>query len=101
MAIEGAGIETTIMALRGHRVLLDEDLAHLYGVPVKRLVEQVKRNRERFPDDFMMQLTAEELRSLRSQSATLKRGQHRKYLPYAFTEQGVAMLRASSAARVP
>jgi hypothetical protein len=76
-------------------VLLDEDLAALYGVPAKRLNEQVKRNLERFPDDFMFQLSEGEAESLRSQNATLKRsgrGQHRKYLPYAFTEQGVAML---------
>jgi len=59
---------------------------------VKRLNEQVRRNRERFPIDFMFELTADETRSLRSHIATLKRGRHRKYLPYAFTEQGVAML---------
>jgi hypothetical protein len=87
-------IERSILLLRGHRVMLDSDLAHLYGVPVKRLNEQVRRNRRRFPADFMIQLTSEEYDALRSQSATLKpaRGSHRKYLPYAFTEQGVAML---------
>ena len=65
-----------------------------YGVTTKRLNEQVRRNLKRFPDDFMIQLTADEAESLRSQFATLKagRGQHRKYLPLAFTEQGVAML---------
>jgi hypothetical protein len=65
-----------------------------FGVPTKRLNEQVMRNKKRFPSDFMFQLTAEEVERLRSQFATLKpgRGQHRKYLPYAFTEQGVAML---------
>ena len=75
-------------------MMLDFDLAHLYGVPVKRLNEQVRRNRRRFPADFMIQLTSEEYDALRSQIATLKpaRGSHRKYLPYAFTEQGVAML---------
>lgn len=75
--------------------MLDHDLAQLYGVTVKRLNEQVKRNRRRFPEDFLLQLTAQETLSLRSQFATLnkqKRGAHRKYLPYAFTEQGVAML---------
>jgi phage regulator Rha-like protein len=74
--------------------MLDSDLAHLYEVPVKRINEQVRRNPKRFPPDFMFQLTSEEFDSLRSQIATLKhgRGQHRKYLPYAFTEQGVAML---------
>ena len=87
-------IETRILTIRGHRVLLDADLAEMYGVPTKRLNEAVRRNLTRFPDDFMFQLTAEEVDSLRSQFATLKtgRGQHRKYFPYAFTEQGVAML---------
>lgn len=74
--------------------MLDDDLAELYGVPTKRLNEQVRRNKKRFPTDFMFKLTTEEADSLRSQIATLKtgRGQHRKYLPLAFTEQGVAML---------
>jgi len=113
--------------LRHEKVLLDSDLAELYGVPTGRLNEAVKRNLARFPDDFMFQLTEDEMEiltsqiatsknaadslrsqsvtlnadqeSLRSQSATLKRGQHRKYLPYAFTEQGVAML--SSVLRSP
>jgi ATP-dependent Clp protease ATP-binding subunit ClpA len=87
-------VPRAILVLRGHRVLLDTALAALYGVSAKRFNEQVRRNRNRFPDDFMFQLTAEESRALRSQFATLKsgRGQHRKYLPYAFTEQGVAML---------
>jgi hypothetical protein len=69
-------------------------LAGLYGVPTKRLNEQVRRNKRRFPKDFMFQLSVEESDSLRSQFATLKvgRGEHRKYRPYAFTEQGVAML---------
>lgn len=95
-------VERMVLVLRGHRVMLDEDLAGLYGVPVKRLNEQVRRNLERFPEDFMFQLTAEEAGALRSQIATLNaggRGQHRKYLPYAFTEQGVAML--SSVLRSP
>ena len=87
-------IEKKIYLIRGHKVILDSDLAELYGVETKRLNEQVRRNLKRFPDDFMFQLTEEEAESLRSQSATLKsgRGKHRKYLPYAFTEQGVAML---------
>ncbi len=87
-------IVQSILWLRGHKVLLDTALAGLYGVPTKVLVQAVKRNIERFPDDFMFQLTAEEATLLRSQTVTLKtgRGQHRKYLPYAFTEQGVAML---------
>lgn len=74
--------------------MLDTDLAVLYGVPIKRLNEQVRRNIKRFPADFMFRLTANEAQVLRSHFATLKRGRgkHRKYLPYAFTEQGVAML---------
>jgi ORF6N domain-containing protein len=83
-----------IRLIRGQRVLLDEDLGALYRVEIKALVQAVKRNKQRFPADFMFQLTAEEHGTLRSQSVTLKpgRGKHRKYLPYAFTEQGVAML---------
>ena len=90
-------IENKIYLIRGQKVILDFDLARLYQVPTKRLKEQVKRNKDRFPDDFMFQLTWNELVFLRSQFATLKnkgskRGKHTKYLPYAFTEQGVAML---------
>ena len=86
-------IAQRILLIRGHRVMLDSDLAELYEVTTKRLNEQVRRNIKRFHPDFMFQLTPEEFTSLRSQNATLKigRGQHRKYLPYAFTEQGVAM----------
>ena len=82
-----------IIVLRGQKVLPDTDLAALYGVPTKRFNEQVKRNLERFPSDFMFQLTEEEFAGLRSQFATLKtgRGQHRKYLPYVFTEHGAIM----------
>ena len=82
----------SIRRIRGQKVLLDVDLATLYGVPTKVLNQAVKRNNARFPEDFMFQLSAEETRSLRSQFVTLKRGQHLKYRPYAFTEQGVAML---------
>lgn len=71
--------------------MLDGDLAELYGVPTYRLNEQVKRNLDRFPEDFMFHLNKEESDSLRSQFAILKQGKHRKYLPYAFTEQGVAI----------
>jgi hypothetical protein len=78
--------------IRGDKVILDEDLAELYGVEVKRLKESVRRNRNRFPPDFLLELTWEEFHSLRTQFATLKRGQHSKFLPFAFTEQGVAML---------
>jgi ATP-dependent Clp protease ATP-binding subunit ClpA len=86
-------ITRAILVLRGHRVLLDTELAALYGVATKRFNEQVRRNRKRFPPDFMFQLTAEEISSLRSQIAALKlgRGQHRKYLPYVFTEHGAIM----------
>ncbi len=88
-------IENRILVLRGHRVMLDRDLAELFGVPVKRLNEQVKRNADRFPDDFMFQLTLEEGKSVllsRSQFATLNRGSNLKYRPYAFTEHGTVML---------
>ena len=71
-------VERAILILRGHRVILDSDLAALYGVPVKRLNEQVKRNIDRFPDDFAFSLTEEESEALRSQLATLKRGAHSK-----------------------
>jgi len=86
-------ISRSILILRGQRVILDRELAAIYGATTKRLNEQVKRNRDRFPEDFMFQLTAEESSSLRSQFATLKlgRGQHRKYLPYVFTEHGAIM----------
>jgi len=87
-------IEQTILLIRRHRVMLDTDLAKLYGVPAKVLNQAVRRNTSRFPADFMFQLTGEEATALRSQFVTLKtgRGQHRKYRPCAFTEQGVAML---------
>jgi phage regulator Rha-like protein len=92
--ILGERIEQTILVIRGHRVMLDTDLAKLYGVPTKVLNQSVKRNATRFPADFMFQLTVAEATALRSQFVTLKtgRGQHRKYRLYAFTEQGVAML---------
>ena len=85
-------IETLIKVIRGQQVMLDKDLATLYGVEAKVLNQAVKRNVERFHDDFRFQLTKEEC--LRSQIVTLneKQGQHLKYMPYAFTEQGVAML---------
>lgn len=87
-------IERIIFLFRGHKVMLDADLASLYGVKTKALNQAVSRNIGRFPPDFMFQLNEEEAVRLRSQIVTLKpgRGQHRKYLPYAFTEQGVAML---------
>ena len=77
--------------IRGLKVMLDRDLAELYGVPTKRLKEQVRRNISRFPEDFMFELTNQEVRNLRSQFATSSWGGAR-YIPIAFTEQGVAML---------
>lgn len=86
-------ITNKIHIIRGQKVMLDSDLAVLYGVPTKRLNEQVRRNKSRFPKDFMFELTDKEGAVLRSQIATsnVKAG-GRRYLPYAFTEQGVAML---------
>jgi hypothetical protein len=83
--------QDVIIRMRGHAVILDVDLAALYGVPVKRLNEQVRRNPDRFPEPFAFRLTDTEWQSLRSQNATLKRGQHRKYLPLVFTEHGAIM----------
>lgn len=85
-------IESRIVILRRRRVILDMALAELYSVPVKRLNQQVNRNRERFPDDFMFQITEKEYASLRLQIATSKKGRGgRRYLPYAFTEHGAIM----------
>jgi len=95
------GIATRIFEIRGKKVMLDRDLAELYGVSTKALNQAVKRNVGRFPDDFMYQLTRQEVAisrsqivtlSSRSQNAALKHGKNIKYLPYVFTEQGVAML---------
>ncbi|MDO8802957.1 MAG: ORF6N domain-containing protein [Elusimicrobiota bacterium] len=86
-------LESKIFIARGHRIMLDRDLALLYGIEVKRLNEQVKRKIKRFPSDFMFQLSNKDAAELsRSQIATLKRGQNIKYLPYAFTENGISML---------
>ena len=87
-------IDPLIRVIRGQKVILDSDLARIYDAPVKRLNEQIKRNRDRFPTDFMFQLTvteAESVRRSRSQFATLKRGHNIKYRPYAFTEHGALM----------
>jgi len=86
-------LERRICVLRGRKVMLDEDLAELYAVPTKRLNEQVRRNRARFPRDFMFRLTAAEVRNLKSQIATSSWG-GRRTRPLAFTEHGVAMLSA-------
>jgi ORF6N domain len=86
-------IERLILLVRGHKVMLDADLAKLYGVETRSLVQTVKRNSNRFPADFMLQLAQEEAQALRSQSVISKqRRGGRRYLPYVFTEQGVAML---------
>ena len=102
-------IRARILTIRGAQVMLDRDLAELYGVPTKALNQAVKRNIERFPERFMFQLTKDEVSDLRSQIVTLnvgtslrsqivtlnkRQGQHLKYMPYAFTEQGIAMLSA-------
>jgi phage regulator Rha-like protein len=94
--INSDGIQGKIHTIRGLQVMLDNDLAELYQVEAKNLNRAVKRNIERFPVEFMFQLTSEEHNSLRFQIGTLNntRGQHRKYLPFAFTEQGVSMLSA-------
>lgn len=91
IAITEEKILNKIYYIRGHKVMLDQDLAELYQVPTKRLNEQVKRNIGRFPDDFMFQLTEEEFENLRSQFATSSWG-GRRVAPYAFTEHGVLML---------
>ena len=93
LVVSKGQIDSMIRSIRGVRVMLDSDLAKIYGVPTFRFNEAVKRNKERFPPDFMFQLTAEENASLRSQFAILKtgRGRHRKYRPYAFTEYGALM----------
>lgn len=85
-------IQQKIYIIRGEQVMLDYDLAELYGMETKRLKEAVKRNINRFPADFMFQLTKEEFESLRSQIATSNKRGGTRYLPFAFTEQGVAML---------
>lgn len=85
-------VERSILVLRGQRVLLDVDLARLYGVPTKAFNQAVKRNKTRFPNDFRFQLTTEEADDLRSQSVTSSQHGGRRYLPWVFTQEGVAML---------
>jgi len=91
-------IQNKIFEIRGCKVMLDFDLVLLYSVETKVLKQAVRRNVNRFPEDFMFELSKTEYDSLRSQIATLKngRGQHSKYLPFAFTEQGIAMLSSES-----
>lgn len=85
-------IERRIYLMRGQKVMIDHDLAELYGVKTFNLNKAVKRNRRRFPKDFLFQLTRMEYEALRFQIGILEKGKHSKYLPYAFTENGVAML---------
>jgi len=91
--VPSSHVARSILTIRGHKVLLDRDLASLYGVENRVLLQAVRRNVRRFPDDFMIQLTPEEAAALRSQIVISKPGRGgRRYLPFAFTEQGVAML---------
>jgi len=85
-------IQGKIFEIRGLRVMLDRDLAELYGVEIRVLKQAVRRNIQRFPKEFLIELNADEYKALRSQNVILKRGQHSKYLSFAFTEPGVAML---------
>ncbi len=92
--IQTDSVESRILTLRGQKVILDSDLAAIYGVTTKRLNEQVKRNARRFPSDFVFRLSRDEAETVlrsRSQIATLKRGQNIKFLPHAFTENGAVM----------
>ncbi len=105
MSVTETLIENKIFVIRNQKVMLDFDLAEMYGVETKALKQAVKRNIERFPEDFMFELSPEEVENLsRSQFVTLKRGQNIKYPPYAFTEHGVLMLssvlRSESAVQV-
>jgi phage regulator Rha-like protein len=95
--VPARSLECCIYLVRGYKVMFDTDLASLYHVSTKVLNQAVKRNLDRFPEDFMFEVTSEEAKALRSQFVTLKsgekgRGQHRKYAPYVFTEHGIAML---------
>lgn len=94
VTIEPQQVQQMIRVIRGERVILDSDIAKLYGVETKNLKRQVKRNITRFPADFMLELTRDEYNALRCQNVTIEngRGAHSKYLPFAFTENGVAML---------
>ncbi|MEO8590141.1 MAG: ORF6N domain-containing protein [Flavobacteriales bacterium] len=85
-------VMSRIHVVRGQKVMVDSDLAQLFTVETRALKQAVRRNIERFPEDFMFELTKEEAAALTSQTVTLKRGEHRKYSPYAFTEHGVLML---------
>ena len=90
--VSAQNVQSRIYRIRGQQVMLDSDLAALYGVETKVFKRAVKRNLERFPTDFMFVLTNAEQDILRRQFGTLRHGQHRKYLPYVFTQEGIAML---------
>lgn len=92
LTISDEAVINKIYLIRGQKVMIDRDLAELYGVETKQLKRQVNRNIERFPEDFMFELTKDEAEILRSQFGTLRHGEHAKYMSYAFTEQGVSML---------
>ena len=92
MIIPDEVINNRIYLIRGHKIMIDKDLADLYKIETKQLKRQVRRNMERFPEDFMFELSKTEYEILRSQIGTIKQGEHSKYVPMAFTEQGVAML---------
>ena len=94
-------IQNSIFLIRGEKVLLGQQLAELYGVPVRVLIQAVKRNSERFPDDFAFLLTPQEFANLKSQIVISSWGGLRRALPYAFTEQGVAMLSSGCGADAP
>jgi len=92
LAIPDEVLMNKIYFIRGQKVMLDSDLAELYEVATKRLKEQVRRNNERFPEDFMFELTTEEYQKIKAQLGQVTRGEHSKYRPFAFTEHGVLML---------
>ena len=92
VTISAEQIENIILLIRGQKVILDRHIAELYGVTTGNLNKAVKRNMDRFPNDFMFRLTREEYEALRFHFGIFKKGQHSKYLPYAFTEQGISML---------
>ena len=92
VSIPDEAVMRRIHVIRGQKVMIDRDLATLYGVETRVLKQAVRRNMERFPEDFMFELNKEEMEALTSQSVTLKRGEHRKYPPFAFSEHGVLML---------
>lgn len=100
LAITNEVLIGKLFMVRGHKVMIDSDLSELYGVENKRLKEQVRRNMERFPMDFMFELTEEEYREVKTFTKRTGRGGHTKYLPFALTEHGILMLFTKSAPRL-